>query len=117
MSYCIYIGKHLCQGGYAFLAGYGDEPSSHWLEIVPSRSHPDNTMITVGVTNKADFPGQLTQIPQVARTAKYIAAHYSYYKGLPAPLINGGLNEHHVAVRDVWSPSRRDVNDNPKRAH
>ena len=111
MSYCIYVGKNLCEGGHAFLAGYGDEPSSHWLEIVPSRRHPDGTMITVGVTHKADFPGQLTQIPQVARTAKYIATHYSYYKGLSAPLINGGLNEHHVAVRDVWSPSRRELRE------
>ena len=24
---------------------------------------------------------------------------------MPAPLTNGGLNEHGVAVRDVWSPS------------
>ena len=111
MSYCIYVGKNLSEAGHAFLAGYGDEPSSHWLEIVPSRSHPIGTMITVGVTNKADFPGELTQIPQVAETAKYMATHYSYYKGLPAPLINGGINEHHVAVRDVWSPSRRELRE------
>jgi hypothetical protein len=34
---------------------------------------------------------------------------YSYYKGTPAPLTNGGLNEHGVAVRDVWSPSRPEL--------
>ena len=31
MSYCIWIGKHLTADGGAYLAGYGDEPSSHWL--------------------------------------------------------------------------------------
>ena len=30
---------------------------------------------------------------------------YSYFLGVPAPLTNGGLNEHGVAVRDVWSTS------------
>ena len=74
-------------------------------------SHPANETITVGVTEKANFPGQLIQIPQVATTAKYVAVNYSYYRGLPAPLINGGLNEHHVAVRDVWSSSRQELRD------
>ena len=109
MSYCIYIGKNLSGDGCAYLAGYGDEPSSHWLEIVPARSHPPDATITVGVTEKANFPGQLIQIAQAPTTAKYIAVNYSYYRGLPAPLINGGLNEHHVAVRDVWSPSRPEL--------
>jgi dipeptidase len=117
MSYCIYIGKNLSGDDCAYLAGYGDEPSSHWLEIVPDGSHLPGTTITVGVTEKANFPGQLIQIPQIPRTAKYIAVNYSYFRGLPAPLINGGLNEHHVAVRDVWSPSRqelRDMTSNPQ---
>jgi hypothetical protein len=34
---------------------------------------------------------------------------YSHFLGLPAPLTNGGLNEHGVAVRDVWSPSREEL--------
>ena len=101
MSYCIYVGKNLSGDGCAYLAGYGDEPSSHWLEIVPVRSHSLDATVTVGVTNQANFPGQQLQIPQVTQTTKYIAVSYSYFRGLPAPLINGGLNEHHVAMRDV----------------
>ena len=30
MSYGIYIGRNLTADGHAWLAGYGDEPSSHW---------------------------------------------------------------------------------------
>lgn len=111
MSYSIYVGKNLTANGNIIIGGYGDEPSSHWLEIVPERDYSDGNTITIGVTDKADFPGQLTQIPQVGRTAKYIGVNYSYYKGIPAPLINGGLNQHHVAVRDVWSPSRKELQD------
>ena len=111
MSYCIYVGKNLSADGCTYLAGYGDEPSSHWLEIVPARTHPLEATIQVGVTEKANFPGQLIQIPQAATTARYIAVKYSYYRGLPAPLMNGGLNQHHVAVRDVWSPSRPELRD------
>ncbi|MEZ4656981.1 MAG: C69 family dipeptidase [Caldilineaceae bacterium] len=109
MSYAIYVGKNLTADGCVFLAGYGDEPSSHWLEITPARNHPPGRTITVGVTEEANFPGRLIEIPQVPQTAKYIAVNYSYYRGLPAPLLNGGLNEHHVAVRDVWSPSRPEL--------
>ena len=111
MSYSIYVGKNLTANGNVFIGGYGDEPSSHWLEIVPECRYSPNDTITVGVTDKADFPGRLTQIPQVEKTAKYIGVNYSYYKGVPAPLINGGLNQHHVAVRDVWSPSRKELQD------
>ena len=32
-SYGIYIGKKVTADGSVFLAGYGDEPSSHWLEV------------------------------------------------------------------------------------
>ena len=39
MSYGLYIGKNLTSGGNAWLAGYGDEPSSHWLEIIPKTKH------------------------------------------------------------------------------
>jgi hypothetical protein len=35
--------------------------------------------------------------------------HYSEYEGFPPPLTNGGLNEHLVAARDVWAPSRREL--------
>ena len=111
MSYSIYVGKNLTANGTIFIGGYGDEPSSHWLEIVPERNHTSGDTVTSGVTDDADYPGQLTQIPQVERTAKYIGVNYSYYKGVPAPLINGGLNQHHVAVRDVWSPSRKELQD------
>jgi dipeptidase len=34
---------------------------------------------------------------------------YSVYRGFPAPLTNGGLNEYGVAARDVWSPSRPEL--------
>ena len=37
MSYGLYIGKNLTADGHAWLAGYGDEPSSHWLEIIPKK--------------------------------------------------------------------------------
>jgi dipeptidase len=109
MSYGLYIGKNLTADGLAYLAGYGDEPSSHWLEIVPRRPHQDGETVTVGVTPGADLPGLLIEIPQVAETARHIRVSYSYYKGVPSPLTNGGLNEHGVAVRDIWSTSRDEL--------
>ena len=110
-SYCVYIGKNLTANGYAFLGGYGDEPSSHWLEIVPARDHAPGTMITVGLTAKSWLPGILGRIPQVPHTAKYISMDYSEHQGMPAPLTNGGLNEYGVAARDVASPSRQELLD------
>ncbi|MBT4888981.1 MAG: dipeptidase, partial [Rhodospirillales bacterium] len=56
-------------------------------------------------------PGVLSEIPQAAETARHICVNYSYYLGVPAPLTNGGLNEHGVAVRDIWSTSRRELID------
>ncbi|HVJ43903.1 MAG TPA: C69 family dipeptidase [Dongiaceae bacterium] len=109
MSYGLYIGRNLTADGLAYLAGYGDEPSSHWLEIVPRRHHAADAKITVGVTPEADLPGLLSEIPQVAETARHIRVSYSYYKGVPAPLTNGGLNEYGVAVRDIWSTSRHEL--------
>ena len=109
MSYGLYIGRNHTADGIAYLAGYGDEPSSHWLEIVPRTQHAPGTTITVGVTPEADLPGELTQIPQAVETARHIRVSYSYYKGVPAPLTNGGLNEHGVAVRDIWSTSRDEL--------
>lgn len=117
-SYGIYVGKNCTAEGSVFLAGYGDEPSGHWLEIVPRREYPAGTMIKVGATNKARYPGELIEIPQVRLTAKYITMNYSAFAGFPAPLTNGGLNEHHVAARDIWSPSREELRKrtpNPQR--
>ncbi|MDA3857760.1 MAG: C69 family dipeptidase [Roseovarius sp.] len=109
MSYGIYIGRNHTADGIAYLAGYGDEPSSHWLEIHPGQDHPEGATITVGVTPQADMPGHLSQIPQARRTVRNLRVNYSYYLGVPGPLTNGGLNEHGVAVRDIWSTSRADL--------
>ena len=111
MSYGLYIGKNLTSDGHAWLAGYGDEPSSHWLEIIPRKKHKLNKTISVGVTKDADMPGILTKIPQVIETHKHIRVSYSYYLGVPAPITNGGLNENGVAVRDIWSTSRKELID------
>jgi dipeptidase len=35
--------------------------------------------------------------------------NYSEYEGFPPPLTNGGLNEHGVAARDIWSDSRSEL--------
>lgn len=109
MSYGIYIGRNHTADGVAYLAGYGDEPSSHWLEICPSAEHPEGATLTVGVTPQADMPGHLTEIPQAPETLRNMRVSYSYYLGVPAPLTNGGLNECGVAVRDIWSTSRADL--------
>ncbi|MDB5337708.1 MAG: peptidase dipeptidase [Planctomycetaceae bacterium] len=108
-SYCVYVGKNLTADGSVLLGGYGDEPSSHWLEIVPRREHPAGTMISVGATLEASYPGRLIEIPQARVTFRYITMNYSAFAGFPAPLTNGGLNEHHLAGRDVWSPSRDEL--------
>jgi dipeptidase len=108
-SYAIYVGRNLSADGTTLFGGTGDEPSSHWLEIVPSRNHPSAETVKVGVTLSANYPGELIEIPQAAVTAGYITMNYSEYDGFPAPLTNGGLNEFGVAVRDVWSPSRDEL--------
>ena len=114
MSYGLYIGKNLTSDGHAWLAGYGDEPSSHWLEIIPKKNKKGQK-ITVGVTENSEMPGNLIKIPQASKTYKHIRVSYSYYLGLPAPITNGGLNEHGVAVRDVWATSRKVfINMTPK---
>jgi dipeptidase len=110
-SYGIYVGKNLTVDGSVFLAGYGDEPSSHWLEIVPRRQHAADDTITVGCTEEARYPGKLIRIPQALVTFKYLTMNYSSFAGFPAPLTNGGLNEHHVAGRDIWSPSRKELRE------
>ena len=105
MSYAIYIGKDLTADGHGYLAGYGDEPSGHWLEIVPRRQHAPGATMEIGATAEAAMPGIRGVIPQAPETARHLRVSYSHYRGLPGPLTNGGLNEHGVAVRDVWSPS------------
>jgi dipeptidase len=117
-SVAVYVGRNLTADGSVLLAGYGDEPSSHWLSIVPARDHAADATVTVGATSSADMPGELIEIPQVPRTFRYISMDYSYFLGLPAPLTNGGLNEHGVAVRDVALTSRKELVDmtpNPQR--
>ena len=105
MSYAVYIGSDLTADGVAYLAGYGDEPSSHWLEVVPRATHPAGAVVDVGVTAEADMPGVRSTIPQAPETFGHVRVSYSQYLGVPAPITNGGLNEHGVAVRDVWSTS------------
>lgn len=109
MSYGLYIGKNHSSTGHAWLAGYGDEPSSHWLEIVPRQRHAPGSTVTVGVTEAAGLPGVLSEIPQIEETARHLRVSYSHYLGVPAPITNGGLNEHGVAVRDIWSGSREEL--------
>lgn len=67
--------------------------------------------MTVGASETAEMPGVLSEIPQVKETARYITSNYSEFEGFPAPLTNGGLNEHGVAARDVWSNSRQELLD------
>ncbi len=109
MSYGIYIGRDHTADGHAWLAGYGDEPSSHWLELVPRQTHAPGSTIEVGVTPQSDLPGVRFEIPQVSETFRHLRVSYSHYLGVPAPITNGGLNEHGVAVRDIWSPSRPEL--------
>lgn len=108
-SVSIFVGSDLTADGSVLLAGFGDEPSSHWLTIEPEREHKAGVMVEVGATAKADIPGKRIQIPQVARTHAYIATEYSYFAGFPEPLTNGGLNEHGLAVRDVALFSRDEL--------
>ncbi len=117
-SYAIYVGKHLTADGSVFLGGSGDEVSSHWIEIVPARDHAPGSTVRVGVDATANMPGEFIDIPQVARTLRYLTVNYSEYEGFPPPLTNGGLNEKNVAARDVWSDSRPELvamTPNPQR--
>jgi len=110
-SYAYYVGRNLTTDGSVLLGGTGEEPSSHWLEIVPRRDHPPGATVTVGATERASLTARLTEIPQARETFRYITMNYTSYAGFPAPLTNGGLNEHQVAIRDVWSPSRPELVD------
>ena len=108
-SYAYYVGRNLTANGAVMIGGTGEEVSSHWLEIIPARDHPDGAMIKVGVTGDATIPGELIEIPQVAHTFRYMQMSYTDFEGFPPPLTNGGVNEHQVAVRDVWAPSRDEL--------
>lgn len=108
-SYAFYVGKNLTETGGVLIGGTGEEVSSHWLEIVPSETHAEGATVSVGVTEAASIPGRLIEIPQVSQTHRYLSMSYSDYEGFPAPLTNGGINAHSVAVRDVWAPNRADL--------
>jgi dipeptidase len=108
-SYAIYVGKNLTADGSVLIGGSGDEVSSHWLEIVPARRFATGTTIKVGVDATANMPGEFIEIPQATHTYRYLTMNYSDYEGFPPPITNGGLNEHNVAARDVWSPSRAEL--------
>jgi hypothetical protein len=62
-SYAIFVGKNLTADGSTLIGGTGDEPSSHWLEIVPRKTHAAGETIRVGVDARANFPGELITIP------------------------------------------------------
>ena len=113
-SLAVYVGKNLTGDGSVLLAGFGDEPSSHWLSIVPRRQFPAGATVFVGATETGGYggaalPGELIAIPQVRETFRYISMDYSYFAGFPPPLTNGGMNEHGLGVRDVALFSRREL--------
>ena len=114
----LYVGKALTADGSVLLGGYGDEPSSHWIAVVPRATHPPGATIDVGATGASRYPGVRSAIPQANETFKYLTVRYSAYAGFPAPLENGGLNEHGVAARDIACGSRselRRMTPNPQR--
>ncbi|PVH90311.1 dipeptidase domain-containing protein, partial [Periconia macrospinosa] len=108
-SYAFYVGKNLTDDGSVLVGGTGEEVSSHWLQIFPAKDHPANATITVGVTKDASMPGELMNISQVAHTFRYLSMEYSDFRGFPAPLTNGGVNEKGIAVRDVWAQNRDEL--------
>ena len=108
-SYAIYVGKNRTADGSVLLGGSGDEVSSHWLEVVSRRTHAPGTTLKVGVDGTANMPGYLIEIPQARETYRYLTMNYSDFEGFPPPISNGGMNEHNVAARDVWSDSRPEL--------
>ncbi|WP_211202224.1 C69 family dipeptidase [Salicibibacter cibarius] len=109
MSIGFYVGNQLTKDGSTLLGGFGHEPSSHWIDIVPGQHHPEGATTQVGVTEEANIPGRLTDIPQASYTNKFISSSYSEFEGFPPPLTNGGLNEYGVGGRDIWSNSRPEL--------
>lgn len=110
-SHAFYVGKNLTDSGGVLVGGTGEEVSSHWLEIESAADHEADETVSVGVTDAAWIPGELIDIPQVSHTFRYLSMSYSDYEGFPAPLTNGGVNEHQVAVRDVWATARQELID------
>lgn len=110
-SYAFYVGKNLTVDSSVLVGGTGEEVSSHWLELFPAADHASNATLSVGVTPEAALPGELITIPQVRHTYRYLSMEYSDFEGFPAPLSNGGLNEHGLAVRDVWATNRPELVD------
>jgi len=108
-SDALYIGKNMTNDGGVLLAGFGDEPSSHWLALYPRKNHESGETVSVGGTAQANLPGELINIPQVPLTYRYLSMDYSFFLGLPAPLTNGGMNEFGLAVRDVALFSRTEL--------
>jgi len=105
----IYVGSELTEDGSVLLGGYGDEPSSHWIELIRAGRYEREAMICVGADENARYPGIRFQIPQAPRTHRYLTIRYSGFAGFPPPQENGGLNEYNVAARDIWSPSRSEL--------
>lgn len=114
-SYGFYVGKDLTENGAVMIGGTGEEVSSHWLEIVPRKTHEDGDTLSVGVTEDANIPGALMDIPEASETYRYLSMFYSDFAGFPAPLTNGGINEHEVAVRDIWATSRKELRESTPR--
>jgi len=107
----VYVGKNFTADGSVLLGQLGDENSSHWIEVIPHRTWEPDAVLSVGADKEANFPGVRIEIPQVAETHKYVTVRYSEYKGFLPPLENGGLNEFGVSVVDVWSPSRKELEE------
>ena len=110
-SHAFYVGKNLTADHGVLIGGTGEEVSSHWLNIIAAADHAANATVRVGVTADANIPGKLIAIPQARHTYRYLSMAYSDYEGFPAPLTNGGVNEHQVAVRDVWATNRQALID------
>jgi hypothetical protein len=94
MSYGIHIGRDHTADGHARLAGYGDEPSSHRLEIV------DRPSMAPAPRSRSAWAPRPTCRDGAARSRRppgppgTCGVSYSYCLGVPAPITNGGLNEH-----------------------
>lgn len=56
-----YVGRDLTDDNSTLLGGFGHEPSSHWIDIVPAQEHPEGAMVKVGVTEEARFKGKLIE--------------------------------------------------------
>ncbi len=55
-SCALYVGRNLTADGSVLLGGYGDEPSSHWIEVTPAIDHPDGTTWRSESLRRPDIP-------------------------------------------------------------